>query len=425
MSPRSSAASLAALLLLGLAACQTENTTSPDAAAEADRGQLAMRLPPEVVTATDPEADSIRVRIVPTTGADRTPVLRTWPLAAGELILPSLPAVRCSIQVLLVKTGTQGPVAQPVVSVATYQWASLLDILPGKTTQVEVLLLPVSGSLSLNVKVAGNLANVVPPTASPAAGTFPAAQTVTLSRPAGLAAGTIQYRIENPATGNANPWTTYTGPVSIPSTSTLFYRTISGTDTGLIATGTYTIAIPVSPSILLSFATPTATPPGWAGSVVANQGSTVSGAVLPGPFAGNAARIQHSLAPSAVGTWVTARFSVPTSNWPNFGGIQLGLQSDRPRQVRLVLVSSNPAYQTILNGGGGFGATVNINTTATIFNLNRASFVPLPWGPSMGSLTLDQILPTITGLDIAYGCSTGSSCTEAGFLFVDEIRFLP
>ena len=425
MSRRSTAASLAALLLLGLAACQTENTTSPGAATDPDRGQLAMRLPPEVVTATDPEADSIRVRIVPTAGADRTPVLRTWSLAAGELIFPSLPAVRCSIQVHLLKSGAPGAAGQPSASVATYQWASLLDILPGKTTQVEVLLAPVSGSLSLNVKVAGNLANVVPPIASPAAGTYAAVQTVTLARPAGLAAGTIQYRIENPATGNANPWTTYTGPISIATTSTLFYRSISGSDTGLIATGTYTIAIPVSPPVTLSFTTPTATPPGWAGSVVANSGTVATGSVVPGPFAGNAARIQHTFVPTVTGPWVSARFSIPTSSWPNLGLIQLGMQTDRPRQVRVLLVSSDPAYQAVLNGGGGFGATLNVTPTATTFTLSRSTIVSLPGGVPMGSLTLDQILRTVTGLDIVYGCSTGPSCNEVGSFFVDEIRFLP
>lgn len=428
MFARSSAASLAALLLLGLAACQTENTTSPSAAAASDRGALAMRLPSEVVTATDPEADSIRVRIVPTAGPDRTPVVRSWLLRAGELLLPTLPAVRCSIEVVLLKP-ENGSVAQPAVWVTTYRWSSLIDILPGKTTQADVALSPVSGSLSLNVRIAGTLGNVVPPTASPAAGSYVGAQTITLTRPAGSAAGSIQYRIEDPTTGNASPWSTYTGPFSISGSSTLFYRTLSGTDTGLIATGSYTITTPVSPALTLSFSSTLTTPPGWVGYLVASQGSTATGSVVPGQVNGNAARIAHTLvsgtAPGNI-PWVAAGFSVPVSNWPNLTSVALHLQADRPRPVTVVLLSSDPAYQAALNAGGGYGATLTVTTAASPFTVPRANFQLLPSG-SVPTPPLPTILGKVTGIEVRYGCAAGPSvaCNETGFVLVDEVRFLP
>jgi len=69
----------------------------------------------------------------PPTGG--TPFWRTWVLQAGELILPSVPAVRCSLEVFLVKANTAQPAGSPAGSVTTYRWAALIDIAPGKTTQ--------------------------------------------------------------------------------------------------------------------------------------------------------------------------------------------------------------------------------------------------------------------------------------------------
>lgn len=416
-------ASLPAFALAFLTSCQTENTTSPSAE-QGHVGDLAMRLPSEVVTATDAEADSIRVRVVPMTGG--TAIVRTWVLQAGELILPSVPAVRCSLEVLLVKANTAQPAGSPAGSVTTYRWSSLIDIAPGKTTQADVALVPVSGSLSLNVRLQGNLVNVAPPIPSPAPGSYAGSQVVSLARPAGQAAGTLQYRVENPATGNANPWSNYSAPISISTTSVLYYRTINGADTGLIATGTYTIQpLPSSAPLLLSFTNPVGNvAPFWNGGVSAATGSSASGLLEPWAPAGMAAKVNFSL----VGTsfpWVSTRFNFASSNWPNLAALRLFMGTDKPRAVRVSLISSLPAYQNMVSSGASYGATLNVTPGATLYDIPRPQLTAPAWYTKQPTdPSLEQILGTVTGISIVITCPV-PSCNESGFLHMDEIRTLP
>jgi len=427
MSYRSSIAVCAAMLSLALAGCQGESTIAPETTQSNDGGALAMRLPADVVTAADPEADSIRVLVVKLATKDSTQ--KVWKLSEGELLLPSLPAGSCSLFVELFRRDAGSDPATAAAGqgprLVTHRSSSAVTILSGKSVSAAVSLRPVVGSLSLNVSFYGNLDDLAPPLPSPAGGAYSASQSVSLATRGGV--GTIQWRTEDAKSGTTNPWQAYTGAIAIKKSAVLYFRTIIGADTGLIGTANYTITLPASPGVLLNFTNPLAAAPGWNGLVLANAGNSASGAVVVGAPGGNpAARATHTFLGSVAGpNWVVMRFNVASSNWQNLNISMLAISS-QPRSARVTVLSSDSAYTAAVAAGGGLGTTVMLPTAAQSLAISRS--ILQPFGSLPAGLSVEDILSTVTGIEVTYGCPGSSAsqpptCAETnGFVAIDDLK---
>lgn len=404
---------LAGLLGLGLTACQ--NAPSSTAPVPENSGSFAMRLPPAVVNAGKGIVDSVIVRVVPV-GGKGVEIVKTWPLKDEELLFESLPSASCSIFVSLPKKDGTG---------SAYAGFALVDIRPGRTTQADITLTQPTGSLSLNVKIDAYNTTTAAPKASPAAGIYSNATSITLTHP--VVGTVLQYRLENASLGSTAAWTRYTAPFAIHQTSVLYVRAINGTDTGAFKTSTYFIT---SGKIVNNFETAYANAIGWNGLVYKGGSyalSSVSGSrVTSGPWGNASARLSFVLDGTMWTAVAGAKFFTPVIDWPRLHSIRIKLRSNIARTVRVNLRSSLRAYEDEAMLGGLYGASLRVTTTSNEFVIPVGDLTPPDWySPTEAFPTVEDILPTITAVEVEVACPNPSSqgtCTnQAGTLDIDDI----
>jgi len=385
----------AAVVLSGCnQAFPSQETTS--SVQEESTGGVAFRIGPDAVSIAAPVADSIKVRIIALSGP-RTETVRSWPLSEGEILIGGLAPVSCSLHVALVNKA----------GVAQYGWSSKTTIVAARTTSVAVVLQSMTGSLSMDVTVGPVNTRLQRPKVSHNAGLYDESILVGLGHP--VTATRIQYRLENAASGRTAPWALYADSIRISTPTTLFYRSINGTDTGEFFTNYYSI-IPRAPGVVADFNTIYAYPLGWNGAVYANSPNTVSASL-----GGGAATIKYTINSLTPAPIVRADFRTVEQDLSWINHIQFAPLASPSVNLRLVILSDLPAYKSLLDAGAGYGYSMVAAGSAPPYALTRPQFTIPTWYSKTGAEpTLAQVLATSRGLSVQLDCIARACALGSG-----------